>query len=175
MEERAVERSDTSDRSVEVITDRPTVVTALPLRADARERLSRLLGARVVDIRDEGDTAELVLTPSSSPQLVGRLAHRYPGARIVVVELDDWELGIEMGGPVRRLLDAGAEAYVVADSIDELAERLLAGRTRIADAPDRPAAAIRSGTSVDDLISALLHESDTRRATVEADRRDEAR
>lgn len=116
----SVERPD----RVEVLPARFTVVTALPLRRPARERLARLLDARVVDVRDPVDRADLVLTPSSSPQLIGALQRRYEGARVVVVELDDREFDISLSGPVQRLLRGGATGYVVADSLDELAGKL---------------------------------------------------
>lgn len=143
---------------VEVLPRRRTIVTALPLKRAARERLAELLGARVVDVRAANLDADLVLTPSCSPQLIGALSRTYPGARVVVVELDDWEFDIESRGPVKRILRSGAAAYVLADSIDELA-------SKIADRPgDEPAEAVAvheltASATVDDLIAAFLRES----------------
>lgn len=114
---------------VDVVPARRTVVTALPLKAEARDRLAAALGARVIDIRTECADADLVIAPSSSPQLLGRLRERYPTARLVVTELEDDDLDIELAGPVTRLLRAGADAYVVADGLDDLAHKLGAPST----------------------------------------------
>ncbi|MET1000199.1 MAG: hypothetical protein ABWZ15_00170, partial [Acidimicrobiia bacterium] len=64
----SVDRSD-----AEVVARRRTIVTALPLEPDARHRLSALLDARVVDVREPCDHPDLVLTPACSPQLINRL------------------------------------------------------------------------------------------------------
>jgi len=146
---------------VEVVTDRITVVTALPLKRPARERLAELLGARVVDIRHTVDAADLVLTPSCSPQLIGALKRKYPGARVVVVELDDWDYRVESRGPVKRILRSGADAYLLADSIEELAGKI-APRSGHVDEGDGQAAPLEleHTQSVDDLIAAFLREAD---------------
>ena len=47
-----------------------------------RQRLAGLLDARVLDVRDPCDRADVVLTPSCSPQLIGALKRKYPGARV---------------------------------------------------------------------------------------------
>ena len=101
----------------------------MPLRPSARERLGELLEATVVDIRTPVDDPDLVLTPPCSPQLLGALKRRFSGAPVIVVEVSDWELDVEVNGPVKRILAGGADAYVLADSIDELAEKL-SGRGR---------------------------------------------
>ncbi|MEM1334331.1 MAG: antitoxin [Actinomycetota bacterium] len=118
--------SDDGVYPVSIDRGRRTIVTALALPADARQRLSELLGARVLDVRDAVDSSDVdvVLAPSSSPQLVGALRDRFPGASVVVVEVADDQLGVEMIGPVTRLLRGGAEGYLLADSIDELAAKL---------------------------------------------------
>jgi len=135
-------------------------VTALPLKRTARARLAELLGARVVDVRDPIDRADVVLTPSCSPQLIGAMQRKYPGARIIVVELDDWEFGYEVSGPVKRILRAGADAYVLADSIDELAAKITP-RSERADAANEAVSAreLPSSSTVDELIAAFLRES----------------
>lgn len=146
---------------VEIVRDRRTIVTALPLKRRARERLAELLQARIVDIRSPGiDNADLVLTPVCSPQLIGRLKARFVRARVVVVELDDWDFDIELPGPVKRLLSNGVDAYLLADSLEELAAKIAAPAER-ADAlseavrgNELPAAA-----TVDELIDAFLRES----------------
>ena len=142
---------------VEVVSQRRTIVTALPLRREARQRLGELLSARVVDVRESIDHPDLVLTPACSPQLIARLSQRYHGAQIVVVELDDSEFDIELAGPVKRMLRSGAAAYVVADSIEELAAKIAA---RPDDEPTDDEAAedreLPSGATVDDLVMAFL-------------------
>lgn len=142
---------------VEVVARRRTVATALPLERAARERLAELLNARVVDVRDPIDEVDIVLTPACSPQLLGALERRYDGARVVIVELDDWEFDIALVGPVKRMLRSGADAYVLADSLDELAAKL-------GDGPAPPEeqqlpAELTTGATVDDLIAAFLRES----------------
>lgn len=145
---------------VEVLPRRRTIVTALPLKRAARERLAELLDARVVDVREPTDHPDLVLTPACSPQLIAALGRRYDGARVVVVELDDWEFGIELSGPVKRILRSGAAAYVLADSIDELASKI-AARSHHEHGDEDPVAVheLSSSASVDDLIAAFLRES----------------
>lgn len=145
---------------VEVLPTRRTIVTALPLKAAARERLAELLEARVVDVREPMDHPDLVLTPACSPQLIGALGRKYNGARVVVVELDDWEFDIAVSGPVKRILRGGAAAYLLADSIDELASKI-AARPHHDDGEDDPATVneLTSSATVDDLIAAFLRES----------------
>ncbi len=146
---------------VEVVHRRITVVTALPLKRAARERLADLLGARVVDVRDEVDHADLVLTPSSSPQLIGMLRRKYAEARIVVVELEDWEFDVDLPGPVKRLLRGGADGYVLADSIDELAQKIAGRQDRATDVDDLvEPSALPSASAVDDLVASFLRESE---------------
>jgi hypothetical protein len=107
------------------LTDRPVVVTAVPLTAAARDRLARGLGdVDVHDIRDDVLAADLVITPSCSPQAVAALKRAYPSARLVVVELEDGEFDVRLAGPVKRLRNAGADAYLTADSLDDLAAQL---------------------------------------------------
>ena len=145
---------------VEIVSSRVTVVTALPLKKAARARLAELLGAEVVDVRHPIDRADLVLTPSCSPQLIGALKRKYPGARMVVVELDDWDFDIDVAGPVKRVLRAGADAYLLADSIEELASKITPRSDR-AGAAEEPLTAreLPSSSTVDELIAAFLRES----------------
>jgi hypothetical protein len=152
--------TDRVDSDVEVVAGRRTIVTALPLKAAARQRLAELLQARVLDVREPCDDPDLVLTPACSPQLIGALGRKYNGAPVIVVELDDWAYGIELPGPVKRILRSGAAAFVLADSIDELA-------AKIASRPDAPQgesdpASFREltpGSTVEDLIAAFLRDS----------------
>ena len=147
---------------VEVVSQRRTIVTALPLRREARQRLGELLSARVVDVRESIDHPDLVLTPACSPQLIALLSQKYHGAQIVVVELDDWEFDIELSGPVKRMLRGGAAAYVVADSIEELASKI-AARPDDQTTDDEPAVAreLPAGATVDDLVLAFLRSTQT--------------
>lgn len=154
----SVERFDRPD--AEVVSRRRTIVTALPLKPDARRRLSALLDARVVDVREPCDHPDLVLTPACSPQLINGLKTKYHGARVVVVELDDWDFGLESKGPVKRIIRGGADAYVLADSLEELASKIAARSSR-SDSAEEPATAreLTANANVDELIAAFLRES----------------
>ena len=145
---------------VEVLTKRMTVVTALPLKPAARDRLARLLDARVLDVRDPVDHADVVLAPAGSPQLIGVLRRTYGDARIVVVELDDEDLDIELSGPVKRILRGGADGYVLADSLDELATKIGPRPDPSEPAPDAvEARELTASDGVDDLVEVLLREA----------------
>jgi len=63
----------------------------------------------------------VLLTHPVSPQLLGILRHQFPNARVVITEIEDEELGVRYSGPVSRLLDAGASAYLPPRPIAELA------------------------------------------------------
>jgi hypothetical protein len=41
--------------------------------------------------------------------LIGNLRSMFPKARVIIAEIEDDVLGVSYHGPVRRLLDAGAE------------------------------------------------------------------
>ena len=154
----SLERPDRFE--VEVLTERTTVVTALPLKRAARERLAELLDARVVDVRDPIDHVDLVLTPACSPQLIANLKRKYGGARVIVVELDDWEFDVSLPGPVKRILRSGADAYVLADSMEELAQKITRRHDRVSDdSAPVDARELPSTTTVDELIAAFLRES----------------
>ena len=154
----SVEQPDRFD--VEVLTKRTTVVTALPLKRAARERLAELLDAKVVDVREPIDHVDLVLTPACSPQLIAGLKRKYGGARVIVVELDDWDFDISLHGPVKRILRSGADAYVLADSVEELARKITRRRDRNSDdSASVDARELPSTTTVDELIAAFLRES----------------
>ena len=154
----SVERPDRFE--VEVLTQRTTVVTALPLKRAARDRLAELLDARIVDVRDPIDHVDVVLTPACSPQLIAALKRKYGGVRVVVVELDDWEFDVSLPGPVKRILRGGADAYVLADSIEELARKITPRPDRASDdSAPVDARELPSTTTVDELIAAFLRES----------------
>lgn len=56
-----------------------------------------------------------------SAQTISALKHLFPRARVVLTEVEDWELGVFFPGPVRRTVDAGADGYVVAGDLAALA------------------------------------------------------
>ncbi|MEV4067427.1 hypothetical protein [Nonomuraea dietziae] len=102
------------------------VVTAMALSKKARVALSTQLGADyvVLDMHAAPATADVLLVPAGSPQLIGALRSMFPKARVVVTEIEDPELGVRYHGPVRRLLDAGADAYLPPATLPLLARQL---------------------------------------------------
>jgi hypothetical protein len=120
--------------TTEATVDRPlrdgvkVVVTTMRLSPTARQRLGDALGADyvVLDFAEAPDSADIVLTHPVSPQLLGRFHLLFPTAHVVVTEIDDPELGIDVTGPVGRLLDAGAQAYLPARPVEKVAENVLA-------------------------------------------------
>ncbi len=154
----SLERPDRFE--VEVLTERTTIVTALPLKRAARDRLAELLDARVVDVRHPIHHVDLVLTPACSPQLIAGLKRKYGGARVIVVELNDWDFDVSLPGPVKRILRSGADAYVLADSMEELARKISPRHDRVSDdSASVEARELPSTTTVDELIAAFLRES----------------
>ncbi|GIH94130.1 hypothetical protein Psi01_47600 [Planobispora siamensis] len=102
------------------------VATAMKLSTAARVALSNQLGTDyvVLDMHAAPTTADVLLVPPCSPQLIAALRSTFPKARVVVTEIEDHELGVQYSGPVRRLLDAGAEAYLPPASLPLLARQL---------------------------------------------------
>ena len=133
------------------------LVVAFPLGDDAVAVLADRLGSgfAVRDIRADGPAADMVLAPPSSPQLIGHLRKQFPGALVVITELEDLLHGVDLGGPVSRALDAGADAYYVAKSTEALGTFLgalpLAGREALAG-QDQPVA-LGTAAEVDDLVA----------------------
>jgi hypothetical protein len=147
-----------AEPAAEPTDDAPTVrvvATAMRLSATARAELSAELGPGyiVLDLRGAPPTADVVLVPPASPQLVGGLRSQFPGARIVVAEIDDDELGISYGGPVQRLLDAGAEAYLASTSVGRLAAQLDHAVTRPRSIAGAGAPEIGRGTALGPALS----------------------
>ncbi|WP_194899789.1 hypothetical protein [Catenulispora pinisilvae] len=102
------------------------VATAMKLSDGARTKLSTELGADyiVLDMHAAPRTADVLLVPPISPQLLRNLRSMFPSARIVIAEIDDPELRVSYQGPVRRLLDAGAELYLASTTVPHLARQL---------------------------------------------------
>lgn len=133
------------------------LVVAFPLGDNAVAVLADRLGSgfAVRDIRADGPPADIVLAPPSSPQLIGHLRRQFPGALVVITELEDLLHGVDLGGPVSRALDAGADAYYVAKSTEALGTFLgalpLAGRGALAE-QDQPVA-LGTAAEIDDLVA----------------------
>jgi hypothetical protein len=156
--------SDAAD--IELVDQRLTVVCAVALKQHAREKLAEMLGdVHLVDIREPVVSADVVLVPSCAPQTVTRLKEAYPSARLIVVELEDWDRDIELSGPVTRLRQAGADAYVTADSLEDLAHQLT---TSEPNEPrpllDTASTHVLEGATIDDLILERLEELRRQRA-----------
>jgi hypothetical protein len=152
---------------------RPVVVTAFPLKAPGRAKLAEQLGdVQLLDIRDAVFEADLVLAPSCSPQCVAALKGAYPTARLVVVELDDWDFKVRLPGPVKRVLNAGADAYLLADSIEQLAQQLQVRPNASPDQGAKPNELVQP--SVDDVILAGIRDVLERRGVEPASVRDGA-
>ncbi len=104
-----------------------TVVATTMLMSDAaRTRLSDAFGDSylVLDFADAPSTADVVLTHPVSHQLIRRWTLMFPQARILVTEILDEELGLDIRGPVGRLLDAGADAYLPRRPVEQLAQNV---------------------------------------------------
>ena len=88
--------------------------------------LSTQLGADyiVLDMNAAPATADVLLVPAVSPQLIATLRSMFPKARVIVTEIEDKELGVNYQGPVRRLLNAGADAYLPPSTVPHLARQL---------------------------------------------------
>ena len=116
----------------ESVSDGVTVVAiATRLSAAARGRLSDELGPDyiVLDLLKAPQTADVILTHPVSPQLLGSLRASFPNARVIVTEIDDEEFGVSQPGPVSRLLDAGASAYLPPMPLQEIASSVHAHLT----------------------------------------------
>ncbi|MFD1933183.1 MULTISPECIES: hypothetical protein [Nonomuraea] len=123
----APDEADEADDQAPIDYDSVTVVaTAMELSAAARVALSTQLGADyvVLDMHAAPKTADVLLVPPGSPQLISALRSMYPKARVVVTEIEDHELGVNYHGPVRRLLNAGADAYLPPATLPHLARQL---------------------------------------------------
>ncbi|WP_306748098.1 hypothetical protein [Saccharothrix yanglingensis] len=108
------------------VHDVTVVATAMKLSSSARASLSAALGGDyiVLDLHAAPSTADVLLVPPSSPQLIGQLRALFPKARVIVTEVEDDGLDVGYGGPVRRMLDAGADGYLTSTSVPRLARQL---------------------------------------------------
>ena len=113
------------------------VAVAAPLSKDAREQLAERMGPSflVMDIREAPRSADLVIAPVVSPQTIGALKQQFPEARVVVAEITDPTWGVQLPGPVRRAVDAGADGYLVADTLQEVAAYVAADDRPVLAAP----------------------------------------
>lgn len=94
------------------------------LSRPARDLLRQSFGPEwvVLDFHDAPDTADVVLTCAHSPQLTHRWTLLFPHAQIIVTEILDPRFGLDISGPVGRLLDAGAHAYLPPRPLELVAE-----------------------------------------------------
>lgn len=108
---------------VDGATNPVLVVTAMPLSRAARADLSELLGSDyvVVDIKTAPTSANILLTPVVSVQLLGTLRRMFPEARILFTELHDHAYGIELSGPLSRVAAKGPDGYFLANALDGVA------------------------------------------------------
>lgn len=126
------------------------VATAMKLSDAARRRLSDEFGSEyiVLDLHDAPPTTDVLLLHPVSPQLLGRLRGDFPQARVIITEIEDDELDISYPGPVSRLLDAGASAYLPPRPVSEVATAVHAYLTQqhavALDAADHAAPPLRS-------------------------------
>ena len=117
------------------------LATTMDLRPEARERLRQAFGPEwvVLDFHDAPPTADVVLTAAHSPQLINRWTLMFPDAQVIITEILDDELGLDVSGPVGRLMDAGADAYLPPRPLQQVAANVqayLESRARAAiDAP----------------------------------------
>lgn len=141
---------------------RRRVVVTFPLPVGAERRLSEMLGAEfeLIDVKRSSGDGDIVLLPSTSRQLVGKLRAAFPDAAVLVVEVEDAALGVRLGGQVLRTLDAGADGYFVARSVDELASIVdqAADRIQRAETLNQAALASTAEDELSDVRDALLRE-----------------
>lgn len=97
------------------------MVLTFPVPDGAHDELAAQLGPghTVRDIRTPGPAPDVVLCPSTSPQAIHRLRAEFPGAEVIIVEVQEW-----FGGPVTRAMDAGASGYLIAASPAALGDLL---------------------------------------------------
>ena len=137
-------------------------MTSFPLSRSAAETLQGSIGAtfELVDIRDADGSEGLVIVSSVSRQLLGKLRTAFPGATLLVVEVADEGHQLDLGGPVMRALDAGADGYLVARSVDELGVAI----ARAANSGDRAQAfetialPVAADDHLDEVLDAIIRD-----------------
>ena len=115
------------------IPDGVTVIaTAMTLSDTARRLLSDEFGDDyiVMDFTKASASTDVLLTHPIRPQLLGHLRRQFSNARVVVTEIEDEGLGVDYSGPVGRLFDAGASAYLPPRPIAEIAAHVHAYLTQ---------------------------------------------
>lgn len=124
--------SHASTPGVETPEGVTVVATAMKLSDAARRRLSDEFGSEyiVLDLHDAPPTADVLLVNPVSPQLLNILHGSFPNARLIITEIEDDELDISYPGPVSRLLDAGASAYLPPRPVAEVASTVHAYLTQ---------------------------------------------
>ena len=141
---------------------RRRVVVTFPLPVAAQRRLAEALGTgfELIDVKQSSGNEDVVLLPSTSRQLVGKLRATFPDAAVLVVEVEDVALGVGLGGQVLRTLDAGADGYFVARSVDELASIVDQAAARVQTAEALNPAALASGgeDELSDVLDTLLRQ-----------------
>lgn len=102
------------------------VATTMLMSDAARRRLSDAFGPDyvVLDFLDAPSTADIVLSQPVSPQLTHRWTVMFPQAHVLITEILDPEFGLDVSGPVGRLLDAGAQAYLPPRPVEQVAENV---------------------------------------------------
>jgi len=144
------------------------VVVTFPLPANAKRRLSDVLGAEfeVVDVKASSGDEDIVVLLSTSRQLVGKLRAAFPDAAMLVVEMEDVAFGVELGGQVLRTLDAGTDGYFVARSVDELASIVDRAADRMPPVECSTPAALASAANdeLSEVLDRLLRQRETTRA-----------
>ncbi|MEU4765138.1 hypothetical protein AB0H12_17965 [Actinosynnema sp. NPDC023794] len=142
------------------VHDVTVVATAMKLSRSARASLSAALGDDyiVLDLHAAPKTADVLLAPPGSPQLIGLLRSMFPKARVIVTEVEDDGLAVSYHGPVRRMLDAGADGYLTSTTIPRLARQLDhdVTRRRRLDAGGGTRTGIESSTSAPDPLGDQL-------------------
>lgn len=141
----------------EAATELKLVAVAAPLSKDAREQLAQRMGPTflVVDIRTAPRSTDLIIAPVVSPQTIGALKRQFPDARVIVAEIDDPSWGVRLPGPVRRAVDAGADGYLVADTLQAVASYLAADDRPVLAAPAFGQLDVRR-RSLDQMVSDLI-------------------
>ena len=156
------ERGGAADPAVPQVQGEPAaelkvVAVAAPLSKEAREQLAQRMGSAflVMDIREAPRSADLVIAPVVSPQTIGALKQQFPDARVLVAEITDPSWGVHLPGPVRRAVDAGADGYLVADTLQEVATYVAAEDRPVLAAPAFGQLDVRE-ESLDEMVTELI-------------------